>query len=97
MTIVNRLMKRYMMFIHSKRLWHLSSVDVYTVEEVINNHELSKKSLSSTRDKLIYKQVLEKIFTAELRSTKMSTAYHFQTIRVKDESDSENILVSLCQ
>ena len=56
-----------------------ASVLTYTIlQELINNHELSKKFITD-RDKLFTSKFWETL-TAELRiNHKMSTAYHSQT------------------
>ncbi len=77
LTIVDRLTK-YTMFISFKKTT-TASVLMYTIlQELINNHELSKKFITD-RDKLFTSKFWEMI-TAELRiNHKMLTAYHSQT------------------
>ncbi len=77
LTIVNRLIK-YTMFISFKKTT-MTSVLTYTIlQELINNHELSKKFITD-RDKLFTSKFWE-MLTAELRMNhKMLTVYHSQT------------------
>jgi len=77
LTIVDRLTK-YTMFIPFKET-ATASVLTYTIlQELINNHELSKKFIIN-RDKLFTSKFWE-MLTAELRiNHKMLTAYHSQT------------------
>ncbi len=76
LTIVDRLIK-YTMFISFKKIM-TASVLMYTIlQELINNHELSKKFITD-RDKLFTSKFWETL-TAELRiNQKMLTAYHSQ-------------------
>jgi len=77
LTIVNRLIK-YIMFISFKKTT-TASVLMYTIlQELINNHRLSKKFITD-RDKLFTSKFWE-MLTAELEiNHKMLTAYHPQT------------------
>jgi len=77
LTIVDRLTK-YTMFISFKKTT-TASVLMYTIlQELINNHELSKEFITD-RDKLFTSKFWE-MLTAELRiKHKMLTAYHPQT------------------
>jgi transposase InsO family protein len=77
LTIVDRLTK-YTMFISFKETT-TASVLMYTIlQELINNHELSKEFITD-RDKLFTSKFWETL-TAELRiNHKMSTTYHSQT------------------
>jgi len=77
LTIVDRLTK-YTMFISFKKTM-TASVLMYTIlQELINNHGLSKEFITD-RDKL-FTSKFWKTLTAELRiKHKMSTAYHSQT------------------
>jgi len=77
LTIVDRLIK-YTMFISFKKTT-TASVLMYTIlQELINNHRLSKEFITD-RDKLFTSKFWE-MLTAELRiNHKMSTAYHSQT------------------
>jgi transposase InsO family protein len=77
LTIVDRLIK-YTMFISFKKTT-TASVLMYTIlQELINNHRLSKKFITD-RDKLFTSKFWETL-TAELRiNHKMLTAYHSQT------------------
>ncbi len=77
LTIVDRLIK-YIMFISFKET-ATASVLTYTIlQELINNHRLSKKFITD-RDKLFTSKFWE-MLTAELRiNHKMLTAYHSQT------------------
>jgi len=77
LTIVDRLIK-YTMFISFKKTT-TASVLMYTIlQELVNNHRLSKKFITD-RDKLFTSKFWE-MLTAELRiNHKMLTAYHPQT------------------
>jgi len=77
LTIVDRLTK-YRMFISFKKT-AMASVLTYTIlQELINNHKLSKKFITD-RDKLFTSKFWE-MLTAELEiNHKMLTAYHPQT------------------
>ncbi len=77
LTIVDRLTK-YTMFISFKKTT-TASVLMYTIlQELINNHELSKEFITD-RNKLFTSKFWETL-TAELKiNHKMSTAYHSQT------------------
>ncbi len=77
LTIVDRLIK-YTMFISFKKTV-TASVLMYTIlQELINNHGLSKKFITN-RDKLFTSKFWETL-TAELKiNHKMSTTYHSQT------------------
>jgi len=79
LTIVDRLIK-YIMFISFKET-ATAPVLTYTIlQELINNHRLSKKFITD-RDKLFTSKFWE-MLTAELRiNHKMLTAYHSQTDR----------------
>jgi len=77
LTIVDRLIK-YIMFISFKKTATASVLTYIILQELINNHELSKKFITN-RDKLFTSKFWETL-TAELRiNHKMSTAYHSQT------------------
>jgi len=77
LTIVDRLTK-YTMFISFKKTTTASVLMYIILQELINNHELSKKFITD-RDKLFTSKFWE-MLTAELRiNHKMSTAYHPQT------------------
>jgi len=90
LTIVNRLIK-YTMFISFKKTT-TASVLMYTIlQELINNHELSKEFIIN-RDKLFTSKFWE-MLTAELRiNHKMLTAYHSQT---NEQSEQMNQTVEM--
>jgi len=77
LTIVDRLIK-YTMFISFKET-ATAPVLTYTIlQELVNNHELSKEFITD-KDKLFTSKFWE-MLTAELRiNHKMLTAYHSQT------------------
>ncbi len=77
LTIVDRLIK-YTMFILFKKTATASVLTYIILQELINNHELSKKFIIN-KDKLFTSKFWETL-TAELRiNQKMLTAYHSQT------------------
>jgi len=77
LTIVDRLIK-YTMFISFKETTTASVLTYIILQELINNHRLSKKFITD-RDKLFTSKFWETL-TAELRiNHKMLTAYHPQT------------------
>ncbi len=77
LTIVNRLIK-YTMFISFKKTTMTSVLTYIILQELINNHRLSKKFIIN-RDKLFTSKFWE-MLTAKLRiNHKMSMAYHPQT------------------
>jgi len=77
LTIVDRLTK-YTMFISFKKTTTASVLMYIILQELINNHELSKKFIIN-RNKLFTSKFWETL-TAELEiNHKMSTAYHSQT------------------
>ena len=77
LTIVDRLTK-YTMFISFKETATASVLTYIILQELINNHELSKKFIIN-RDKLFTSKFRETL-TAELRiNHKMLTTYHSQT------------------
>ncbi len=77
LTIVNRLIK-YTMFISFKKTTTAPVLMYIILQELINNHELSKEFITD-RDKL-FTSKFWKMLTAELRiNHKMLTAYHSQT------------------
>jgi len=77
LTIVDRLIK-YTMFISFKETTTASVLMYIILQELINNHELSKEFITD-RDKLFTSKFWETL-TAELEiNHKMSTAYHPQT------------------
>jgi len=79
LTIVDRLTK-YTMFISFKKTTTASVLMYIILQELINNHELSKEFITD-RDKLFTSKFWETL-TAELRiNHKMLTAYHSQTDR----------------
>ncbi len=90
LTIVDRLTK-YTMFISFKKT-ATTSVLTYTIlQELINNHELSKKFITD-RDKLFTSKFWE-MLTAELGiNHKMLTAYHSQT---DEQSKQMNQMVKM--
>jgi len=76
LTIVDRLIK-YTMFISFKKTATASVLTYIILQELINNHRLSKKFITN-RDKLFTSKFWETL-TAELEiNHKMSTAYHSQ-------------------
>ncbi len=79
LTIVDRLTK-YTMFISFKKTTTAPVLMYIILQELVNNHELSKKFIIN-RDKLFTSKFWETL-TAELEiNHKMSTAYHSQTDR----------------
>ncbi len=77
LTIVDRLTK-YTMFISFKKTATAPVLTYIILQELINNHELSKKFITD-RDKLFTSKFWE-MLTAELEiNHKMLTAYHLQT------------------
>ncbi len=77
LTIVDRLIK-YIMFISFKETATASVLTYIILQELINNHRLSKKFITN-RDKLFTSKFWETL-TAELRiNHKMLTVYHSQT------------------
>jgi len=77
LTIVNRLTK-YTMFISFKKTTTASVLTYTILQELINNHKLSKKFITD-RDKLFTSKFWE-MLTAELRiNQKMLMTYHPQT------------------
>ncbi len=77
LTIVDRLIK-YTMFISFKKTTTASVLMYIILQELINNHKLSKEFIIN-RDKLFTSKFWE-MLTAELEiNHKMSTAYHSQT------------------
>jgi len=90
LTIVDR-MTKYTMFIPFKKT-ATASVLAYTIlQELVNNHGLSKKFITD-RDKLFTSKFWETL-TAELKiNHKMSTAYHPQT---DEQSEQMNQTVEM--
>ncbi len=90
LTIVNRLIK-YTMFISFKKTTTASVLMYIILQELINNHELSKKFITD-RDKLFTSKFWE-MLTAELRiNHKMLTAYHSQT---NEQSEQMNQMIEM--
>ncbi len=90
LTIVDRLTK-YTMFISFKKTATASVLMYIILQELINNHELSKKFITD-RNKLFTSKFWETL-TAELRiNHKMLTAYHSQ---MNEQSKQMNQMVKM--
>jgi len=90
LTIVDRLTK-YTMFISFKKITTAPVLMYIILQELVNNHELSKEFITN-RDKLFTSKFWETL-TAELRiNHKMSTTYHSQ---MNEQSKQMNQMVKM--